>query len=710
MRSALVLTLALAIGAPLARPQRKSAPAARSYAAKSYKDLKFKPLPELRLPEISSFTLANGMKVYLLENHELPLVRGSLRLHAGNVYDPPGKVGLSDVFGEVMRTGGTRDKTGDQLNELLEGMAASVETDIGETAGTVSFNTLTENTDTVLAIFKDILTQPEFRQEKLDIAKNQYRGVIARRNDNAGGIASREFERLIYGRNTAWGRQMEYATLDSITRQDLIQFHNRYFFPANMALAIQGDFVSSTMRGKLEKLFADWNPKQPPVPPVPPVTNKAVPGVYFAEKKDVNQTSFRLGHLGGKFSDKDYPALDVMNDILGGGQFSSRLVQKVRSDLGLAYTVGSAWQAAYDHPGVFLISGGTKSQSTVEALKAIRVQVDRIRDAEVTDEELRIAKESTLNSFIFAFDSPGKVLSRLMTYEYYGYPKDFIFQYQKAVAAVTRADVLRVAREYLKPENFVIVAVGKSEDFGAPLSSLGLPVHNIDLTIPEPAREAAKADPASLARGGQLLEGLQKAAGGAENLAAIKDYTHTAQVTLTGAQAGLKVTQVTRIIYPLIRFEQQLPFGKITIYYDGKGGGFMVGPQGPSPLPAQAAKQAKEELFRYYPRLWLSDRDPQRTVNATGAHTVEISDKENNWIRLTLDPSTGLIDRVTYRGAGMAGPTEIEAVYSDWKPVGGVRFPHHIKISQGGKPAAEVAVTGYELNSGLKPEDLARKP
>lgn len=115
-------------------------------------------------------------------------------------------------------------------------------------------------------------------------------------------------------------------------------------------------------------------------------------------------------------------------------------------------------------------------------------------------------------------------------------------------------------------------------------------------------------------------------------------------------------------------------------------------------------------MFRYYPRLWLSDRDPQRTVNATGAHTVEISDKENNWIRLTLDPSTGLIDRVTYRGAGMAGPTEIEAVYSDWKPVGGVRFPHHIKISQGGKPAAEVAVTGYELNSGLKPEDLARKP
>jgi zinc protease len=707
MRSALVLTLALAISAPLAPAQRKSTPVA---ATRSYKDLQFKPLRELRLPEISNFTMANGMKVYLLENHELPLVRGSLRLHAGNVYDPPDKVGLSDIFGDVMRTGGTKDKTGDQLNELLEGMAASVETNIGETAGTVSFNTLTENTDTVLAIFKDILTQPEFRQDKLDIAKNQYRGVIARRNDNAGGIASREFERLIYGRNTPWGRQMEYATLENISRQDLINFHHRYFFPSNMVLAIQGDFVSSTMREKLEKLFADWNPKQPPVPPVPPVTNNATPGVYFAEKKDVNQTSFRLGHLGGKFSDKDYPALDVMNDILGGGQFSSRLVQKVRSDLGLAYTVGSAWHAAYDHPGMFLISGGTKSQSTVEALKAILVQVDRIRDAEVTDEELRIAKESTLNSFVFAFDSPGKVLSRLMTYEYYGYPKDFIFQYQKAVAAVTKADVLRVAKEYLKPENFVIVAVGKSEDFGTPLSALGLPIHNIDLTIPEPKREAAKADPASLAKGKELLESLQKAVGGADKLAAVKDYTHTAQVTLTGAQAGLKVTQITKVIYPQIRFEQQLPFGKITIYYDGKGGGFMVGPQGPSPLPPQAAKQAKEELFRYHPLLWLSDRDPRRSVNATAGHTVEISDKENNWIRLTLDPSTSLIAKVNYRGAGMAGPTEVEAVYEDWKPVDGIKLPHHIKISQGGKPAAEVNVTEYKLNSGLKPEDLAQKP
>ncbi|MCZ2147086.1 MAG: insulinase family protein [Bryobacterales bacterium] len=707
MRSALILTLALAVSAPLAPAQRKSAPAA---AARSYKDLKFKSLRELRLPEISNFTMANGMKVYLLENHELPLVRGSLRLHAGNIYDPSDKAGLSDVFGEVMRTGGTKDKTGDQLNELLEGMAASVETDIGETAGTVSFNTLTENTDTVLAIFKDILTQPEFRQEKLDIAKNQYRGVIARRNDNAGGIASREFERLIYGRNTPWGRQMEYATLDSITRQDLINFHHRYFFPANMVLAIQGDFVSSTMREKLEKLFAEWNPREPPVPPVPPVTNKAVPGIYFAEKKDVNQTSFRLGHLGGRFSDKDYPALDVMNDILGGGQFSSRLVQKVRSDLGLAYNVGSAWRAAYDHPGMFLISGGTKSQSTVEALKAIRVQVDRIRDAEVTDEELRIAKESTLNSFVFAFDSPGKVLSRLMTYEYYGYPNDFIFQYQKAVAAVTKADVLRVAKEYLKPEDFVIVAVGKSEDFGTPLSALGLPVHNIDLTIPEPKHEAVKADPASLAKGRQLLEGLQKAVGGADKLAAVKDYTHTAQVTLTGAQAGLKVTQITKVIYPQIRFEQQLPFGKIIIYYDGKGGGFMVGPQGASPLPPQAAKQAKEELFRYHPLLWLSDRDPERTVNATGGHTVEISDKENNWIRLTLDPSTGLIAKAAYRGVGMTGPTEVEAVYEDWKSVDGIKLPYQIKISQGGKPAAEVSVTEYKLNSGLKPEDLARKP
>jgi zinc protease len=688
-----------------ARPRPAAKPAT---APKSWKDLKFKPLKEIRLPEITGFTLSNGMKVYLLEDHELPLVRGFAYVRTGNVFDPPGKTGLSEVFGDVLRTGGSKSMTGDQINELLEGIAASVEANVGETSASIGFNTLTEHADTVLPVFRAILTEPRFAQDKIDVAKNQYRGAISRRNDQAGGIVSREFDRLIYGKDTPWGRQMEYETLEAVTREDLMAFHQRYFFPSNIILAVYGDFVSSTMREKLEKLFAGWTAKQPPVPAAPPVTTKAAPGVYFAEKSDVNQTFFRIGHLGGKLSDKDYPALEVMADILGGGGFTSRLLQKVRSDLGYAYNISAGWAAQYDHPGTFTIGGSVKAENTVDALKVIREEVDKIRTSEVTDEELRIAKESTLNSFVFNFDTPAKTIQRLVRYEYYGYPKDFIFQFQKSIAAVTKADVLRVAKEYIKPDEFVIVAVGP-KDLGTPLSALNLPVNKLDITIPEPKQAVAKSDAQSLAAGRQLLAKLQAAVGGADKLAAVKDYSHTANVTVHSVPGGLKVTQVTRILAPQIRFEQKLPFGTITVYGDGKGGGFLAGPQGTGPLPPQAVKQVQEELFRTPTSLWLSDRDAGRQVNAAGPNLLEITDQQGNWAKIELG-SGGLPVKITYKSQDMSGPAENEGVYGDWKEVDGLKLPHSMKVSQKGKVVAEIAITEYKLNSGLKEEDLSKKP
>jgi len=212
-------------------------------------------------------------------------------------------------------------------------------------------------------------------------------------------------------------------------------------------------------------------------------------------KPDVTQTSFLIGQRGGQFNDKDYPALAIMADILGGG-FQSRLLQRVRTQMGNAYRIGADWGAGYDHPGLFEISGGTKSVSTVETIKAIREEVERIRTTEVTEAELRTAKDTALNSLVFAFDTKAKTLGRLLTYEYYGYPKDFLQQYQKALAAVTRADVLRVAKEHIDPAKFVLVAAGNPQDFGQPLDALGAPVTTIDLTIPadkpEPAKELEK--------------------------------------------------------------------------------------------------------------------------------------------------------------------------------------------------------------------------
>ncbi|HEV3334183.1 MAG TPA: pitrilysin family protein [Bryobacteraceae bacterium] len=449
----------------------------------SVQDLKFPTLRPIQIPKVETVTLPNGMKLYLLEDHELPVVNGSARIRTGNLFDPPEKIGLASLTGTVMRTGGTRAKTGDQLDQELENIAASVESRIDETSATVSFSALKENTSEVLAAFHDVLTAPEFRQERLDLAKSQMHSGIARRNDDAHGIVEREYAELVYGKDDPYGWRIENATVDRIGRDDLLNFYRRYYFPANVMLAVWGDFNAAEMKTQIENLFAAWTVTQPPVPAFPTVRKTNTAGTYLAVKTDVAQTFFAMGHLGGVLRDPDYPALEVMSDILGGG-FRSRLFQRVRTRMGNAYEIEADWGATYDHPGIFEITGSTKSASTVETIKAIQEEVEKIRTSEVTDDELTTAKQTALNGLVFAFDTRAKTLGRVLTYEYYGYPKDFIQQYQKALAAVTKADVLRVAKEHLMPSAFTIVTVGNPKDFAKPLDTLGAPVKTIDLTIP----------------------------------------------------------------------------------------------------------------------------------------------------------------------------------------------------------------------------------
>jgi zinc protease len=459
-------------------------------AVPSYRNLKYPPLRQVQIPEPATFTLSNGMRIFLLEDHELPLIRGLAMIHTGNLFDPAEKRGLADFTAAVMRSGGTHAKTGDQIDEELENMAASVESSMEETSASMTFSALKETSDKVLDIFHDVLTNPEFRQDKLDLAISQTRSGIARRNDDPDGIPDRELASILYGRDTPYGWQIEYEHLARIHRDDLIQFYRRYYFPKNIMLAVYGDFSTPEMKDKLEKLFAGWTVEQPAAPPFPPVTAKPAPGVYLAEKGDVTQTFFAIGELGGTLRDKDYPALEVASNILGQG-FSSRLVSEIRTKLGYAYSVAAVWSANYNHPGTFRIVGSTKSASTTETIQAIRTEIDKLRTTEVTERELDEAKQAVLNSFVFFFDSPAKTLNRVMRYEYFGYPKDFLFQYQKAIAAVTRADVLRVAKEHMLPENLTTVAVGNPKDFGKPLSSLGT-VNTIDLTIPQPKPEVSR--------------------------------------------------------------------------------------------------------------------------------------------------------------------------------------------------------------------------
>ena len=703
-RRTFLLALVLAVGAINGAAQQ----------VPSYRTLKYPQLGQVKIPEPVEVTLSNGMRLLMLEDHELPLIRGLALIHTGNLFDPSDRRGLSQVMADVLRSGGTKSKTGDQLDEELENIAGTVEAGMDETSANVSFSGLKETTDRVLAVFKDVLTNPEFRQDKLDLTLTQYRSAIARRNDDAGDIPGRELTRVLYGPDTPYGWQPEYADLNRIHREDLIAFYQRYYFPKNIMLAVYGDFTAADMKDKLEKLFADWKVEQPAVPPFPAVTAKPAPGVYFAPKEDVTQTFFSIGELGGTLRDPDYPALEVATNILGEG-FSSRLVSRIRTQLGYAYSIGASWAANYNFPGTFRIGGSTKSMTTVETVQAIREEVDKLRTTEVTEKELDEAKQAVLNSFVFFFDSPSKTLNRVMRYEYFGYPKDFLFQYQKAIAGVTRADVLRVAKEHIHPEQLAIVAVGNPKEFGKPLTTLGR-VTELDLTIPEPKREVSKADAASLARGKQLLERAQQAMGGAEKLVAVKDATYTAEIALEAAAGGVRLTLVNNFLAPdQLRQEQALPGAKIIEYTDGKSG-WMSTPQGILPMPAEALKQAQGEMFREPYALMLSDRDASRTVNAIGENAVEISAANGLSVKIEFDPATGLPAREVYIEPGQNGaPAETTDIFSDWREIAGnttagLRLPFKVIQLENGMKMLEVTVSEYKINSGLNVEELSKRP
>ena len=485
--------------------------------SKPHEGLVYPPLNQPQPPVPDRFELDNGMIVYLLEDHELPIIDISVRIRTGSIYEPADKVGLAAITGAVMRTGGTTSKTGDELDEILENLAASVETGIGDDAGSASMSVLKEDLDTGVSILADILMNPAFREDKIDLEKVQHRSGIARRNDNPGSITRREFSKLIYGADSPYARTTEYDTINSITRDDLVAFYQEFFRSNNIILGVLGDFDSEVMLTKIQDAFQGWEPAEIDLPEKPKMPETYGKKVALVNKDDVNQTNIRMGHIGWLRKNEDYPALVVMSQILGIG-FSSRLINSIRVEKGLAYSVGNNYGAGYDVPGLFFIACGTKSEATVTAIEAILVEVEKMRTEEVTDDELKQAIDGFMNSSVFDYDTKGEILSRALRYEYHDYPQDFVEQLMAGIREVTKADVKRVAAEYLHPDKFTLIAVGKASDFDKPLNALG-DVAEVDITIPPPSPESVpEAGEAEAAKAKAILADVIEAHGGLDKL------------------------------------------------------------------------------------------------------------------------------------------------------------------------------------------------
>ncbi len=383
-----------------------------------------KPWEQIPIPALNEFhpqqpkriELKNGIVIFLQEDHELPFVSGEVLIPGGSRDVDPAKTGLIGLYSQAWRTSGTAKMDGDAMDDLLEAKAAHIESDGDEDSTSLSWDSLKGDSDQVFSLAMDLLFHPKFSAEKLELAQQQEATGIVRRNDDEDEIAGRESAKLVYGANSPYTRQPELATISKVTLADLEAWHDRSL-KGKLIIGISGDFDAAAMEAKVRAVFE-------PLPPATPDPARhdtfagPKPGAHFIDKEDVNQSNVQIVGLGIDRHNPDVPAIVVMDEILGGG-FGSRLFQKVRTQLGLAYAVGGGFDLPYDHPGAFRVEVLTKSVSTVDATKAALAEIAGLNTKPFTEDELKRAKDDILNSFLFRYDTRDKILAERERLEFY---------------------------------------------------------------------------------------------------------------------------------------------------------------------------------------------------------------------------------------------------------------------------------------------------
>ncbi|WP_421773939.1 M16 family metallopeptidase [Gracilimonas sp.] len=670
------------------------------FAQKKYDEIKYPELNSFQVPEVETYTADNGITYYLLEDTELPLIELRVNIKTGGVLVPAEKEGLASITGNVIRSGGTQSIPADSLNVLLENKAASMETGIGFTSGSAWMNVLAEDFDELLPIFIDLLTDPAFPDDKIELAKTQTKSSISRRNDNSQSVGVREFQKLIYGPESVYARTTEYETIDNITREDIVNFHKDHFVSENMMVGIVGDFDASEMKEKLEEAFSNIPSGQETSLDFPEVDYEPQSTINFAHKSDVNQSFILMGHLGGMRDNPDYSQIQVMNRVLSGG-FSGRLMQVIRTEMGLAYSAFGQYSMNSFYPGFFYAGVSTKSSTTAEAIEAVIEQIRRLQNEPITKKELQDTKDQILNSSVFEYDSYEEVLSQQMSYDYRGLPGDAFDQYIEGVKNTTIEDVQRVAKEYLNPDYLQIMVVGNKDEIGDQLQQLGN-VNEVDISIPEPGSDEPVVD-GDATKGKEWLDKMANALiEPGSDVISIEEKSVITQKTPMG-DMDIQNSSITNYVDYSTERNLTTPQGQMTMSFkDGSGSMQMAGQQ--RQMPPQMAKPMLNEMKRNYLSIAINHEDIQ--AEYLGDETVDGEDyavvrMTNDQVKVTylLDQETGLpyMSRYTEMNPQTGQRQEAKSVYSDWQEAGGVMYAYSVVTYVDDQVAAELTVESHSI-------------
>lgn len=699
-RVALALTLAIGLHAATAHAVDKTIYDPKKIVAP--------PIGKVSAVKPERFVLANGIVVYLLEDHDLPRVSGIAYFPSSPTLVPNDKAGLAGITGQVMRSGGSKAHGGDYLDDHLAAIGAALSSSVGNEQATGGFRCLTENTAEVIGLWSELLRAPAFPAEKLELAKVGARQSIASRNDEMIPILIRAANQAVYGKDSPWARQPEYATIEAISPADLEALHGKVFVPERAIFAVYGDFKSADMKKLLAAKFGDWTKSGTPKPTLPPVPKTVQSKLFYAPKLDVTQSGIIVAQMGSLASDPDYAAMQVLEQGLGGG-FSSRMFNRIRTQRGLAYGTGANAGVDFQRPGVFLAYSLTKSESTMVALDIVREEVRKVTEAPFSPTELATAKDAVVNGFVFNFEDASQTLFRAANYEAMGYPQDFLQTYQKSLDAVTGQTVLEAAKRKITPNAQVVILVGKEADFDRKLETAGLPVERLDITIPPPPSKNAGvvASPEATAKGHALLVGAVNAVGGAAEWGKVKTVSTAAEANISIQGQSLAITMEEHWALPNKQLsKQKLPFGEVSQAFDGKSGwqSAMGQTQDDPKAGDEIVKDYEKSLWRLFsdPKLELIALNKPESVEGVDYAAALVTGAKTQDLTLLFDKA-GKLAGIAYQdaGSGQMGPARVAQLYSDWKAEGAIQYPRAMKMLRDGKPFIDAKLTSLKLNPVL---------
>jgi len=409
--------------------------------------------------------LSNGVPVFIAESHEFPLITIRFSFRGGEYMVPVEKAGMSAITGGLIRSGGTASMAPDELDEEFDFLAADVSANIGDTTGGASLNCLTSNLDQAFGLFMEMIQNPRFDEDRFEIQRGQILESFESRNDAGIQVAIRELGYLMWGEEHFEGRQPTRESIESITIEDMKALHAKIFHPGNLMIAVTGDVDESAILSFLEESMNSWNVGEIS-PEIPQPAQAYEPGVYYYEK-DQPQVQVLIAHRGIERDDADAIDVEVMNQILGGSGFTSRITNTVRTQEGLAYTAGSVFSNRVEYPGMFMSYFFTKTPTTALATRLVFGEIDKIQTEEATTEEIEIIQNSLVETFPRNFESKGAMMGLFMNDERTGRPADYWNTYRDKVRAVSASDVQEAALEYLNPKQAVIMVVGPVDEIKA---------------------------------------------------------------------------------------------------------------------------------------------------------------------------------------------------------------------------------------------------